>query len=123
GTDWVLKPAFGHEGRDVVIAGVSDADEWKRIQAQARGDPDAWAAQRRFELLPVDTPDGPMYPCLGIYVIDGVVAGAYGRVPRRARRDVGSRDVAVLGRAPPPTPPPLENNPSPLSPPRERGWG
>jgi glutathionylspermidine synthase len=94
--NWVLKPALGHEGRDVALAGVSNADDWQRIRSAALRDEAAWAAQRRFETLPLPTPDGPLYPCLGVYAIDGRVAGAYGRVAPRPLIDDRSREVVVL---------------------------
>jgi glutathionylspermidine synthase len=93
---WVVKPALGHEGYNVGMFGVNDASDWGRIRTAAVRDRSAWVAQRRFELVPVDTPNGPLYPCLGIYVIAGQVAGAYGRVASRPLIDDRSREVAVL---------------------------
>ncbi len=93
---WVLKPALGHEGCNVAIGGVNDKEDWSRLRAEALRDPGAWAAQRRFELLPLSTPEGLLYPCLGVYVIDGRVAGAYGRMAVRPLIDDRSRDVVVL---------------------------
>jgi hypothetical protein len=94
--DWVLKPALGHEGLDVGIEGVTGPAEWRRIRRAAGWFPGAWAAQRRFEVPPLPTPDGPLYPCLGVYVIDGRAAGAYGRMGVRPLIDHRSREVAVL---------------------------
>ena len=101
--DWVLKPALGHEGLNVGVPGVTDPGHWREIRRAARCDPGAWAAQRRFAPLPLATPDGPMYPCLGVYVIDGRPAGAYGRMGRRPLIDDRSREIAVLVRRPPKT--------------------
>jgi glutathionylspermidine synthase len=95
---WVLKPALGHEGRDVAIFGVSDPADWRRVRSAALADERAWAAQRRFDVLPVGTPEGPLYPCLGVYVIGGEAAGAYGRAADRPLIDDRSRDVVVLVR-------------------------
>lgn len=94
--DWVLKPALGHEGNHVAIYGVSPAEDWQRIRDAVSREPEAWAAQRRFELLPVTTAEGDMYPCLGVYVIAGKVAGAYGRIATRPLINDKSRDVVVL---------------------------
>jgi glutathionylspermidine synthase len=98
-SDWVHKPALAHEGTDVGIRGVVETTEWQRIRRAALRDPRMWAAQRRFEALPLETPDGPLYPCVGVYVIDGAVAGAYGRAGTRPLIDYLAREIAVLVRA------------------------
>jgi glutathionylspermidine synthase len=98
GGAWVLKPALGHEGRDIGIRAVSEPDAWRRIIRAARKHPEEWAAQRRFEPLPLPGPEGIMYPCLGVYVIDGQVAGAYGRMSLRPLIDDRSLEGAVLVR-------------------------
>jgi hypothetical protein len=48
--------------------------------------------------MPLATPDGPLYPSLGVYVIDGKAAGAYGRIGARRLIDDRSREIAVLVR-------------------------
>jgi glutathionylspermidine synthase len=93
---WVLKPALGHEGNDVGIRGVSESEDWRILCRAAARDPAAWVVQRRFEPVPLLTPEGTLYPCLGVYVIDGQVAGAYGRMGVRPLIDDRSLDVAVL---------------------------
>ncbi len=97
-TAWVLKPALGHEGQDVALHGVCRQEDWEHIQAAALKNSERWAMQRRFEALALDTPDGPRFPCVGVYVIDGQVAGAYARMSVRPLIDGNSQDVAVLVR-------------------------
>lgn len=97
--NWVIKPAFGYEGRDVGIEGVSDDQQWRRVWRAARRRPRDWVAQRRFEHLPMNTPAGPAYPCVGVYVINGRATGAYGRLAHRALIDDRSREVVVLVRS------------------------
>lgn len=80
--DWVIKPALGHEGHNVRIRLVTDANIWQRAVRDARKHPHSWAAQRLFQSVPLPTPEGHLYPCLGVYVIDGRVAGCYGRMLR-----------------------------------------
>lgn len=93
---WIFKPALGHEGANVAIPGVTAPADWQSIRREVRRDPAAWTAQRRFQTLAMPTPDGPMYPCLGVYVIHGQVAGAYGRLAHRPLTDDRSREVVVL---------------------------
>jgi nucleoside-diphosphate-sugar epimerase/glutathionylspermidine synthase len=95
---WVLKPALGHEGHNVRLHAVTAPDEWLRLLRSVRKRPDSWAAQRRFDPIPLPTPEGLLYPCLGVYVIDGRVAGCYGRLASRPLIDDRSREIAVLVR-------------------------
>jgi hypothetical protein len=94
--EWVFKPALGRVGEGVAIAGVTQTDEFDRILRRARKLPRYWIAQRRFRPLPIETPDGPRYACLGVFTIDGQTAGCYGRVSEKPLTDADSQDVAVL---------------------------
>jgi hypothetical protein len=80
----------------VAIAGVNEPADWRRIRDLAVKGPDEWVLQRRFEVIAVSTPEGLLYPCLGVYVIDGRIAGAYGRMAERPLIDDRSLDVAIL---------------------------
>jgi glutathionylspermidine synthase len=93
---WVYKPALGYEGRDVAIEGVTDPQNFARIHRAALSDPGSWVAQRRFVPIPLNTPRGTLFPCLGVYIIDGRVAGAYGRAGVRPIIDDRSREIVVL---------------------------
>jgi hypothetical protein len=68
----------------------------RRIARAAFWWPRAWVAQRRFDLVPVDVAGIPMFPCLGVYTVDGRVAGAYARVARLPLIDARASDAAVL---------------------------
>jgi hypothetical protein len=95
--DWVVKPTWGRVGEGVVLQdrALSVAD--RRHVRWARWWPGrAWVAQRRFVSVPWDGPDGPCHPCLGVYTVDGVVAGAYGRTVARPPIDAHAVEVAVL---------------------------
>ncbi len=93
---WVFKPALGHEGHHVGVHGVTAAAEWRSIRRRSWWNPRGWAAQRRFTPAALPTPDGPLYPCLGVYVVDGRAAGAFGRVSSRRLTDERSREIIVL---------------------------
>jgi glutathionylspermidine synthase len=93
---WIVKPALGRVGEGIGMAGVTPAKPMKSIVRGARWFPKQWIAQRRFDAVPIDTPDGPQFPCIGVYTIAGVAAGVYGRIAPRPLIDGTARDVAVL---------------------------
>lgn len=93
---WVLKAALGRVGDAVGLRGVTAADHWRRIRRDVRWHAGHWIAQRRFEAVPMPGPRGPVFPCIGVFVIDGRAAGAYGRVSHRPLIDDQAQDAAVL---------------------------
>lgn len=95
-SQWVLKAALGRVGDEVAIAGVTGEKELRQITRWARRRPRRWIAQRRFEALPLAAPEGAIFPCIGVYVVDGKAAGAYCRAARRALVDGAAMDVALL---------------------------
>lgn len=96
GAGWVYKPALGHEGFGVSIEGVTPPESMARVLKEVRRSPEEWVAQRRFEFLPIDTPDGPRYACLGVHIVDGSAAGAYARVSERPIIDDKAQEAVVL---------------------------
>jgi hypothetical protein len=93
---WVLKPALGRVGDGIGIAGATEEKDWKTIRRDVRRHPGAWAAQRRFTAMPLRADEGDLFPCIGVYTVDGRAAGAYGRAARRPLIDHRAQDVAVL---------------------------
>jgi glutathionylspermidine synthase len=93
---WVLKPALGRVGDGIGLAGVTPEKEWKQIRRELRFGGRRWAAQRRFDAVPMSVGGEPFYPCVGVYTIDGRAAGGYGRVARRPIVNHLAQDVAVL---------------------------
>jgi len=59
-----------------------------------------FVAQRRFELIPLLTAEGYVYPCIGVYTINGRAAGAYGRLGSKPLIDATAQDVAILTKKP-----------------------
>ena len=94
--DLVLKPAFGRVGEDVAIRGVTETHQYKEILRAARKRETQWIVQQRFSVIPVSTPDGDEFPCIGVYTVNGKMAGLYGRSVRTALIDQHAQDVAVL---------------------------
>lgn len=93
---WVLKPAMGRVGDGVLLEGATAEKEARAIRRSARWFPRHWIAQRRFETTGVETGTGMVYPCLGVYTVDGVAAGAYARVSATPLVDWRASDAAVV---------------------------
>jgi glutathionylspermidine synthase len=93
---WLVKPALGRIGDGVGLREVVTPDEWRRIARSAAWFPRAWVAQQRFEVMPNRTPQGLRFAALGVYVIDGRVAGIYARCSPTPLIDQRASEVAVL---------------------------
>ena len=93
---WVLKPALGRVGGGILLAGITPPEVAKQARRWSRLLPSRWAAQRRFNAIPIHAAGRDWFPCLGVYVIDGRAAGVYGRIAPRPFIDWRARDVAVL---------------------------
>jgi glutathionylspermidine synthase len=93
---WVLKPALGRVGERIGIREVTPELEFQKIMQEARKNPKAWVAQKRFEILPIMTPSGKKYPCIGVFTIGGKAAGFYGRIADKPIIAHDAQDVAVL---------------------------
>jgi hypothetical protein len=96
GGDWVLKPAFGNTGDHVALRERMSRTAWIQTVMTALAQPRRWVAQRRFHSTPVQSPRGPVHACIGVYVVDGRVAGAYGRLSPSPVIDFAAVDAAVL---------------------------
>jgi len=94
--EWIVKPALGRIGEGVAMAGLVDRKEMQRIARSVHWWPGSWVAQRRFETLPVEAGGQPRFPCLGVYTIDGRVAGAYARLSPTPLVDARAMDAALL---------------------------
>lgn len=96
GPEWVVKPALGRVGDGVGIAGVTPERERAAIVKAARRHRRHWIAQRRFSSAALESAEGPLHACLGVYTVDARAAGIYGRVSRRPLVDAQAQDAAVL---------------------------
>ncbi|MEM6505908.1 MAG: glutathionylspermidine synthase family protein [Planctomycetota bacterium] len=97
---WVFKPALGRVGGGIGMTGCTSADDWRKIRRAVRFNPRNWVMQARFEQTPWQTSEGPRFPCVGVYVIDGKAAGVYGRASGHGLVDHSAVDLAVLVEAP-----------------------
>jgi glutathionylspermidine synthase len=94
--DWVVKPALGRVGEDIAISGVTPERKLQVIHKAAKRRPWEWVAQRRFTTLRLSTGCREYYPSVGVFTINGDVAGAYARIARKPLIDDEAQDIAVL---------------------------
>jgi glutathionylspermidine synthase len=93
---WLLKTALCNTGDTVSVRALMSSDEWSKAARAARWFPTDWVAQRRFEPVPLTTPIGSVFPCIGVYTVDGRACGVYGRLSSGKVVDFTAVDVAVL---------------------------
>lgn len=93
---WVLKPIFGRVGEDVYVPEVTTRFDFERIVRLARRHPEEWIAQQRFRAIPLYLEEEEFYPSIGVFTINGHVAGAYGRIARKPLIDNEAQDIPVL---------------------------
>lgn len=93
---WLIKSAYSNTGDTVSIRSEMSAVEWMRRSVNARLRPSVWVAQRRFTDIALMDEGGALYPCIGVYVVDGRSAGAYARLARGPIVDFAARDAALL---------------------------
>jgi glutathionylspermidine synthase len=94
--DWVLKASYSNCGDSVIARDWVSRAGFRATWARALLNPGAWVAQRRFDALLLETPLGPLTHCLGVYMVEGRVAGAYLRLSRHPLVDFRALDAALL---------------------------
>jgi glutathionylspermidine synthase len=94
--EWLLKTALCNTGDTVSIRELMTPRQWRSVCRDAWLRPRKWIVQRRFETIPVSTPLGPLFPCVGVYVVDGRATGAYARLSRGPVVDFAAVDAALL---------------------------
>jgi glutathionylspermidine synthase len=93
---WLIKSSYCNTGDTVSMRSAMTAREWAGRVFRARLNPSAWVAQRRFVTEPVFDEQGAVFPCIGVYVVDGRAAGAYARMTRGPVIDFAAWDAALL---------------------------
>ncbi len=96
GDEWVLKAAFSNTGDDVHLRETTDGEAWGKLLRSVESHPERWILQRRFVPAPISSRLGPVYPCIGVYTINGRAAGVYARASFRRVTDYAAMDVALL---------------------------
>ena len=94
--EWVLKMAYSNTGDEVHLPELMTPQGWSKLCQAVRRNPEHWILQRRFQPRAIKSDIGSVYPCIGVYVIDGIVAGAYVRVSKKPVIDYAAMDAALL---------------------------
>ena len=76
----VAKPSFGRVGEDVACIGDLSFAKRVRLATSVLGEKGLWIRQRRFESVNLGSKSEPLHACIGVYCVDGKVAGCYGRL-------------------------------------------
>jgi glutathionylspermidine synthase len=79
---WVLKATYSNTGDRVHFCSEIRESARRSLIRTAQARPFAWVAQRRFETTSLQSGRGPLFPCIGVFVINGKATGAYGRLSK-----------------------------------------
>ncbi|XHX78519.1 MAG: glutathionylspermidine synthase family protein [Stenomitos frigidus ULC029] len=93
---WLLKTAYCNTGDTVTMRGVAKRLIYLKAVSQALLLPQQWIAQQQFENATIATPWDAMYPCVGVYTINGKAAGIYGQMAPQPLINFAAIDVAIL---------------------------
>lgn len=99
----VLKKIDGRQGEDVLVGRLTTPAEWAEAVATiAREEPGVWTVQECIDIRSVPFPQPQtdqlawMYPCIGVYVVQGDIGGVYTRLSRTPKTDYRALNVATL---------------------------
>jgi glutathionylspermidine synthase len=98
---WLLKSALCNTGDTVSARSLLPPAAWAKAARSASWFPGEWIAQKRFEPVPLATPLGTVFPCIGVYTINGRACGAYARLSFGPVVDYAAIDVPLLLEDPP----------------------
>ncbi|HYG24575.1 MAG TPA: glutathionylspermidine synthase family protein [Verrucomicrobiae bacterium] len=92
----VWKCALGRVGDFIGMHGITSLKESRAIASNVRWHPGHWIAQERFDAVPMRCSAGDLFPCIGVYTVNGKASGAYGRLARTPLINHLAQDGAVL---------------------------
>lgn len=93
---WVLKEAFSNTGDSIHMREALSPRSWETLKRVALKHPERWVVQRKFDVSPVWSELGWVYPCIGVFTINGEAGGTYTRVGLRPVVDYNAMDAALL---------------------------
>lgn len=97
---WVLKHAFGRMGDTVIMGNLVTEKEWGDALTEADKLPAEWLLQERFGVLPLDDHPRPLYPAIGVYLVNHRFAGYYSRAAHHPFINHEAYHVATLVQTP-----------------------
>jgi glutathionylspermidine synthase len=93
---WVVKGAFSNTGDAVYSHDTLTRKAWGDLCNKVARNPTHWVVQRRFEPLPIFSDAGEIYPCIGVYTVNGRAAGVYTRMGYKSVVDYSAKDGVLL---------------------------
>ena len=93
---WLVKSAFCNTGDTVAFRSLLTDRQWRSVKRAVTISPGSWISQKRFATCAIQTSAGLIYPCIGVYTVNGRPAGIYGRFSRSPLIDYAAVDIAVL---------------------------
>jgi glutathionylspermidine synthase len=94
--DWVLKAAYSNTGDAVHLGSEMPKRVWGKLLRTAQQNPLKWVAQRRFDTVTLKSIQGPVRPCVGIFVIEDQAAGAYVRLSMNQVTDAHAMEAPMF---------------------------
>lgn len=93
---WLLKASYSNTGDHVLLVGDLPRKQKEQAIRRAQRKPSDWVAQRRFITVPLETSRGPVFPCVGVFVVAGRAAGAYVRLSTHQVTDGAALETPLL---------------------------
>jgi glutathionylspermidine synthase len=94
--NWVVKPAMGHEGADIIMPSAAGSSVRDGRCSTVWREPHRWVAQRKFEMVAIPTPIGARFICIGVFVVNGQAVGSYARLGPHPMLDDKTQEAVVL---------------------------
>jgi glutathionylspermidine synthase len=93
---WVLKASYSNTGDRVLLVGDLPRKQREHAIRRAQRQASKWVAQRRFTTMALETRRGPVFPCVGVFVVSGRAAGAYVRLSTHQVTDGAALEAPLL---------------------------
>lgn len=93
---WVLKRAFGRMGDSVIMGSLVSPAAWQAALNEATRQPREWLMQACFGVTPLARDARPLYPTLGVYIVNDRFAGYYSRAAHEPFINHEAYHVATL---------------------------